>query len=79
MEIRDPHSITPVLCEVLTELRNFGPVFSISLASIVADGNTPAQAQVVARLRLPVEVLMDIHRYVETALAAQEAAKQSAN
>ena len=79
MEIRDPNSLTPVLCEVLTELRHFGPVFSISLASIVSDGNAALHAQVVARLRLPIEVLMDIHRYVESALAAQAAAKQAAN
>jgi len=79
MEIRDPSHAPPVICEVLTELRHFGTVYSISFASIVADGDAPPVAQVVARLRLPIEVLMDIHRYVENTLTEQQAAKQAAN
>lgn len=70
VEVTEPVPVQPVYADLITECRLINGVAVISLASAIRDGESPAEARVVARLRLPIGVVRNIGKMLEDILAS---------
>lgn len=77
--VTDPLQVVPVSCEVVTDLRVIDSVLFLSLASHILDGTGPAEARIVARLRIPLATLSGIQAGVTKALEDIEQSRKAAN
>lgn len=77
--VTDPLHVTPVVGDIITDLRIIDGVVWLSLGSYIMDGGGPPEVRVVARLRLTPSVVAGIQQGVSNQMAALEEAKKAAN
>jgi hypothetical protein len=70
VDVIDPHNITPVSADLVTEMRVVDGVLYLSLANLIVDGSEPIvrKAQVCARLRISGNTM----RFIQEALTAPQ-------
>lgn len=68
--VTDPNAVVPVSCDIITDLRMVDGLLWLSMASRIQDDDGPAEARIVARLRIPLPVLSKIADALENVLGA---------
>ena len=79
LQVDDPLNISYVAADVVTEVRLIENTLSVSLGTIIVDGNGTPTVRVCSRLRFRLELLSDIQRSVDKMLKAAKAQKKNAN
>lgn len=65
LTITDPHTVMPVLVDLITEGRKMNEVVALSLATVVTDGSGPPEARICARLRMSVANAIDLRAMID--------------
>jgi hypothetical protein len=72
VEVIDPRAVQYVAADCYTEVRVINGQASVSFASLMVDGDGPGRASVVARLRFPPEMIVDLAQKIGVLVAKPE-------
>lgn len=74
-----PVAHQPLFANVVTEVNLLDGIVHLGLASLTKDGSGEIEAELVARLRIPLSTLMGLQLHIQGLVSQAEEAKKSAN
>lgn len=78
-EISEPRPAEVVFADIYTELRVMNGVVHLTLASLIKEGDNPAELRVVSRIRMPEVTMANIVTDLQKIAADLAEAKKTAN